>query len=325
MIITQTPLRISFFGGGTDFKDFFQSEEGCVLSTTIDKYIYVIVKSRFDEKIRIGYTKTELVDDLENVEHELVREALRFTGVKSQVEIGTLGDIPSSGSGLGSSSTVTVGVLNTLYHYLNKPPTQEMLARQACQIEIVELQKPIGKQDQYIASYGGFRFIRFLTDGEVKIESIDLSESETRRLNQQLMLFYTNHPRTSASILSEQKLKIPERMETLREIKKLAYEARKYIEAGKFDDFGRLLDKGWRLKSSLTDKISNQEIDQMYQIGLDAGALGGKITGAGGGGFLLLYCPREKQYNVRSALSSFQELPFHMERDGSKVIFNYRR
>jgi D-glycero-alpha-D-manno-heptose-7-phosphate kinase len=139
------------------------------------------------------------------------------------------------------------------------------------------------------------------------------------------MLFYTNHPRTSASILSEQKLKIPERMETLREIKKLAYEALKYIEAGKFDDFGRLLDKGWRLKSSLTDKISNQEIDQMYQIGLDAGALGGKITGAGGGGFLLLYCPREKQYNVRSALSSFQELPFHMERDGSKVIFNYRR
>jgi len=325
MIITQTPLRISFFGGGTDFQDFFRLEEGCVLSTTIDKYIYVIVKRRFDEKIRIGYTKTELVDNVENVDHELVREALRLSGINSQIEIGTLGDIPSSGSGLGSSSTVTVGVLNALYHYLNNPPTQEMLARQACQIEIGELRKPIGKQDQYIASYGGFRFIRFLSNGDVEIETIELSESESRRLNQQLMLFYTNHPRTSASILTEQKLKIPERMETLREIKQLAYKARRYIETGNFDDFGRLLDEGWQLKSSLTDKISNHEIDKMYQMGLDAGALGGKITGAGGGGFLLLYCPREKQYNVRAALSSFQELPFHMEQDGSKVIFNYRR
>ena len=301
MIITQTPLRISFFGGGTDFKDFYQHEEGCVLSSTIDKYIYVIVKRRFDEMIRIGYTKTELVDDVGKVEHELVREALRLSGVNSYIEVGTLGDIPSSGSGLGSSSTVTVGVLNALYHYLNEPPTQEKLAQQACQIEINKLGKPIGKQDQYIASYGGFRFIRFLLDGGVEIETIDLSESESRRLNQQLLLFYTNNPRTSESILTEQKSKIPERMETLRELKNLAYEARTFIETGNFDDFGRLLDKGWQLKRSLTDKISTREIDKLYQIGLDAGALGGKITGAGGGGFLLLYCPREKQYNVREA------------------------
>ncbi len=325
MIITQTPLRISFFGGGTDFRDFYRHEGGCVLSSAIDKYIFVIVKRRFDKMIRLGYTRTELVENLDQLQHDLVREALRLADVRSQIEIGTLGDIPSSGSGLGSSSTVTVGVLNGLYNYRNDPRTQEQLARGACRIEIDELGKPIGKQDQYIAAYGGLRFIRFLSDGGVVIETVELDDSETRRLNQQLMLFYTQNSRRNDSLLVEQRSNIPDRMDTLGAMADLAYQGRTLLENGDFDAFGRLLDTGWQLKKTLASKISNGEIDGYYQSAIDAGALGGKITGAGGGGFMLLYCRREKQHSVRAALRELQELPFHLEPDGSKVIFNYRK
>ena len=325
MIITQTPLRISFFGGGTDFRDFYRHEGGCVLSSTIDKYIFVIVKRRFDRMIRVGYTRTELVEQVDQLQHELVREALRLAEVRSQIEIGTMGDIPSSGSGLGSSSTVTVGVLNALYNYRNDPHTQEQLAQGACKIEIDVLGKPIGKQDQYICAYGGLRFIRFLPDEEVIIDKIELDDSELRRLNQQLMLFYTKNIRRTDSVLGEQRSKIPDRMDTLRAMAELAYKGRTLLENGDFDAFGRLLDTGWQLKKTLASKISNDEIDRYYQLAIEAGALGGKITGAGGGGFMLLYCPREKLYNVRTALRELLELPFHLEPDGSKVIFNHRR
>jgi D-glycero-alpha-D-manno-heptose-7-phosphate kinase len=325
MIITQTPLRISFFGGGTDFADFYEQEEGCVLSSAIDKYIFVIVKQRFDQLVRVGYTRTELVDNIEHLQHDLVREALQLTGVDSQIEVGTLADIPSSGSGLGSSSSVTVGVLNALQTYCNQPPTQELLARQACEIEIDRLGKPIGKQDQYIAAYGGFRFIRFLPGGDVQVESLVMSESERRRLNQHLMLFYTNHARQSETILDEQRNNINHRMDVLREMRAMAYQGKVLLECGDFESFGCLLDDAWRLKKSLASKISNERIDELYDTACRAGAMGGKITGAGGGGFLLLYCPRENQYHVRDALSSLRELPFHLESDGSKVIFNYRR
>ncbi|MFC2042671.1 GHMP kinase [Chloroflexota bacterium] len=324
MIITQTPLRISFLGGGTDLRNFYRHEGGCVLSSAIDKYIFVIVKRRFDKKIRLGYTRTELVEQVDQLQHDLVREALRLAEVRSQIEIGTLGDIPSTGSGLGSSSTVTVGVLNALYNYRNDPQTQEQLARGACQIEIEELEKPIGKQDQYIAAYGGLRLIRFLPDGEVVIETVELDDSETRRLNQQLMLFYTQHSRFDDSVLSEQRSKIPGRMDTLGAMADLAYQGRTLLENGDFDAFGRLLDTGWQLKKTLASKISNSKIDNYYQLAIAAGALGGKITGAGGGGFMLLYCPREKQHSVRAALQELQELPFHLEPDGSKVILNHR-
>ncbi|MEW5868438.1 MAG: GHMP kinase [Chloroflexota bacterium] len=325
MLITQTPLRISFFGGGTDFADFYRQEEGCVLSSAIDKYIFVIVKRRFDKMIRLGYTRTELVENVEEIQHELVREALRLAQVNSQLEIGTLGDIPSTGSGLGSSSTVTIGVLNALYNFRNQPQTQENLAQQACQVEIEQLGKPIGKQDQYIVAYGGLRFIRFLPDESVVVESVDIPENERRRLNQHLLLFYTNTARSSESVLTEQRALIQDHMEVLRQIKAMAYQGRSFLESGDFDSFGRLLDDAWRLKKQLASKISNGEIDEIYAAAKKAGALGGKITGAGGGGFLLLYCPREREYQVRDALRPLQELPFHLETDGSKVIFNYRR
>ena len=325
MLIVQTPLRISFFGGGTDFRGFYSREEGCVLSTAIDKCIFVVVKRRFDARIRVGYTRTELVERLEDVQHDLAREALRLSGVCSQVEINTLGDIPSAGSGLGSSSTVAVGLLNALHHHRGGPRDQEALAREACEIEIERLGKPIGKQDQYIAAYGGLRFIRFLPDESVVVESVDLPEDGRRRLNEHLMLFFTNHTRRSESVLAEQKANIDERMDVLRALKEMAHRGRALLEAGDLDAFGRLLHEGWELKKRMASKISNGSLDAIYQAARQAGALGGKITGAGGGGFLLLYCPPAKQPQVRDALRGLPELPFRLEPDGSKVIFNYRR
>jgi D-glycero-alpha-D-manno-heptose-7-phosphate kinase len=241
MIITQTPLRISFFGGGTDFRGYYAREGGCVLSSAIDQYIYVIFKQRFDEKIRVAYTRSELVDSVDEVQHELVREAMRLTGISHQVEMGTLGDIPSSGSGLGSSSTLTVGLLNAMYTYLGQPQNPETLARHACQIEIDMLGKPIGKQDQYIAAYGGLRFIRFLPDERVVVEDIALSDDERRRFTRNLMLFYTHITRRSETILVEQERNIPHRLEVLRGLKELAHQGRESLQTGDFEGFGRLL------------------------------------------------------------------------------------
>ncbi len=325
MIITQTPLRISFFGGGTDFREYFLREEGWVVSSAIDKYIYVIIKERYDSKIRVGYTRTELVDSVDEIQHDLVRECLRRTGIAQGVEISTMADIPSEGSGLGSSSTVTVGLLNAMYTYLGAPVSHETLAQQACEIEIDVLGNPIGVQDQYIAAYGGQRYLHFQLDGKVRVESLCLDEQKTRRLNQNLMLFFTNTTRRAAMVLKEQVQNIDSRLSVLRELKRLAHQARAELEAGEFDDFGRRLHDGWLLKQQMASRISNGSLDEMYSAARRAGALGGKITGAGGGGYLLLYCPRQHQDAVRAALHGLPELPFHLERDGSKVIFNIRR
>jgi D-glycero-alpha-D-manno-heptose-7-phosphate kinase len=325
MIITQTPLRISFFGGGTDFREFYDCEPGWVLSSAIDKYIYVVIKERFDDKIRVGYTRTEMVDGIDELEHELVRECLRRTGIKKRVEISTMADIPSEGSGLGSSSTVTVGLLNAMYTYLGTPKDQASLAREACEIEISALGKPIGKQDQYIAAFGGQRFIRFCAGEQVEVENTALDPQVSRRLNQNLMLFYTNVARKAESVLSEQRQNVGSRMSVLREMKALALQGREYLCAGRLDDFGSLMHEAWLLKKQLASKISSNVIDELYSTAIEAGALGGKITGAGGGGFLMLYCPRDRQDAVRHALRELPELPFHLERDGTKVIFNYRR
>ena len=325
MIIVQTPLRVSFFGGGTDFPSFYLSEGGAVLSSAIDKYIFVTVKSRFDQKIRVGYTSTEMVDRVDQIKHELIREALQKTNIRSSIEITTMGDIPSEGSGLGSSSTVTVGALHALYTYIGEIVPAEKLAREACEIEIDILGSPIGKQDQYISAYGGLRFIEFLKSGAIRSEKILLDKEALRRLNQNFLLYFTGINRKANKILKEQKQNIVDRLEILREIKNIAYTARNDIESSNFDSLGELMHKSWLLKKQLAGSISNEVIDDIYNAAHKAGALGGKITGAGGGGFFLVYCPIEKQEPVRSALSSLQELPFLLERDGSKVIFNNRR
>ena len=325
MIIVQTPLRISFFGGGTDFRDFFTQEGGCVLSSAIDKYIFVTIKKRFDNKLRIGYTHTEMVDEVDQIHHELIRESLRLTRIDRGVEITTMGDIPSEGSGLGSSSTVTVGALHAMYAYLGEMVPAERLAREACAIEIETLKRPIGIQDQYITAYGGLRFLEFLPDGQVTAEKIKLSSEAQRALNNNFMLFFTGISRDSSSILKEQVVNMKDRLNELREIKHMAYEARCVIETENFDTLGVLLHHSWELKKRLAVTISNGRINEMYEAARGAGAIGGKIAGAGGGGFLLLYVPFECQEKVRTKLNGLQELPFRLEADGTKVIFNYRR
>jgi D-glycero-alpha-D-manno-heptose-7-phosphate kinase len=325
MIIVQTPLRVSFFGGGTDFRSFFEAEGGCVLNCAIDKYIFITIKKRFDQLLRIGYTRTEMVESVGEIQHELIREALLKAGICRGVEVTTMGDIPSAGSGLGSSSTVTVGALHAMYTFLGDIVPAERLAREACEIEIDVLGKPIGVQDQYIAAYGGLRFMEFTTDGQVHCQLVDLEPQLLRRLNESLLLFFTGVTRKADSILGEQKRNIRDRLAILREMKQMAYTARDELQAGNLEAVGGLLHEGWQLKKQLASQISNEAIDEMYQTARRAGALGGKITGAGGGGFLLLFCPPEKREPVRDALKPLQELPFQLEMDGTKVIFNYRR
>lgn len=325
MIIVQTPLRISFFGGGTDFPSFFMEEGGCVLSSAIDKYIFVTVKKRFDRKLRIGYTQTEMVDDVSQIHHEMIREALLLTGVSQGIEVTTMGDIPSEGSGLGSSSTVTVGAVHALHTYLGNIVTMEQLAREACDIEIGRLGKPIGIQDQYIAAYGNLRFFEFCPDGQVKVQKVILDADLRRELNDRFLLFFTGISRKADSVLTEQKSNIKDRMNVLREIRDMAYQAKSDLQAGQFDAFGSLLHRSWELKKRMAGQISNGRIDEMYDAARRAGAIGGKITGAGGGGFILLCAPHEKHQAIRQALNGLQELPFQLEPDGTKVIFNYRR
>jgi D-glycero-alpha-D-manno-heptose-7-phosphate kinase len=325
VIIVQTPLRISFFGGGTDFSQFTAQEDGCVLATAIDRYIFVILKERFDDLIRVGYTRTELVHSIDALQHELVRETLRRTGIDRRIEISTMADIPSAGSGLGSSSTVTIGLLNAMYHHLGDPRDLATLAREACEIEIGVLRRPIGKQDQYIAAFGGLRFIRFHGDGSTDVETVRIPPARLRRLNENLMIFYTNTTRKAESVLTEQVSRIDSHREVLREMKALAFRGREALESGELDEFGRLLHAGWELKKQMASGITTPGIDQMYAAARRAGATGGKIAGAGGGGFLLLYCPHHRQNNVRLALNGYAEMPFRFEHDGTKVIFNYPR
>lgn len=322
MIVVRTPLRVSFLGGGSDFSEFSLQHGGAVLSTAIDKFVYVIIKDRFDDQIYVNYSKKEIVGQVDDLQHELVREAMRITEVKRGVEITTLADVPSSGTGLGSSSSVTVGVLRALYAHLGFLVTAETLAKQACEIEIERCGKPIGKQDQYIAAYGGLRQISFTVDGRVEVEHVSIDEKTWHRLNRNLMLFYTNRTRASSTVLMEQRDNIPSRTELLEGLRDLAVYGRECLVSGNLNELGRLMHEGWEMKKGLSSRVTDPELDELYSVALRAGALGGKIAGAGGGGFLLLYCPLEVQEGVRAALSHLRELPFALERDGCCVIFN---
>ena len=332
MIISQTPLRLSFLGGGTDFADYYASHAnargGAVVGVAIDKFIYVIVKERFDEKIYVNYSKKEIVDSVDDLEHDLVREAMRLTGVTHGVEITTLADVPSEGSGLGSSSAVTVGLLQALWTYQGETRTAEQLAAEACRIEIDVLGRPMGVQDAYFSALGGIRQLTFGPSDVQRIgwQRLDLPQERISQLANNLLLFYTHRTRKSSSILGTQRRNIPDRMGVLDQLRDLAYDSRRRLEAGDLDGFGRLLHEGWLLKTQMAAGITDKGIDDLYEAALQAGALGGKIAGAGGGGFLLLYCPLAAQDAVRARLNgTVRELPFRFERDGSKVIFNVRR
>lgn len=323
MIITQTPLRVSLLGGGTDFKDFFDNYPGFALTTAIDKYIYCIVKGRFDKKIYINYSTKEIVDDISKIKHDLVREALIKTGITSGIEISFLSDIPSSGSGLGSSSSVMVGVLNALYLYTGKTVTAEQLAEEACGIEIKKLKKPIGIQDQYIAALGGLRFLQF-TKGGIKTDKLMLPKEVSQELADHLMLFFTGTTRQSSMVLKEQRKRIPDNIKNLLKMSELASKGCLALKQGDFKQLGLLMDKSWEIKKGFAKNITNASIDKMYQKALKAGAFGGKISGAGNGGFLTLIVPPTKRKAVREALKGFWNIKVGLSVDGTKSIFNIR-
>ena len=325
MIITQTPLRIGLLGGGTDLPEYYREHGGRVLNCALDKYVYVIVKQRFDDDIYVNYSKKEIVSRVEDLEHELVREAMAMTGVASGVEITTLSDIPSAGSGLGSSSAVTVGLLHALFVYQGRQVSAEELAELACTIEIERCGKPIGKQDQYIAALGGIRDIRFGPGDRVVAEEVGLSSEQRRALQQQIMLFYTGVTRSADAILHEQRANVAVKRCQLDRMRDLAGAAVQHLRDGDIDGVGTALRQGWEAKRTLASGVSSDGIDRAVARALDAGASGAKVTGAGGGGFLLVLCPMERQGTVRRSLAEMRELPVKLDRLGSRVVLNVVR
>lgn len=325
MIISQTPLRISFVGGGTDMSSFYNQTPGMVISTAIDKYLFVIVNERFDDKIYINYMKKEIVDSVNEIEHELVRETMKMTGVEKGIEITMLADIPSTGSGLGSSSTLTVGLLNALYNYKGKQVSAEQLAREACAIEIDILNKPIGKQDQYIAAYGGINKFIFNSDGSVDVKSLDLTRDNRIKIGSNLLLHFTNITRKADSILFDQKNNTDNNILMLNNLVELVNKLENELIYENWDAIGFLLKENWNIKKKLAKGITIPEIDQMVEHAMQGGALGVKIAGAGGGGFLLSYVPRNEQDKFRSSMRQYIELPFMLDPFGSRIVYNMRR
>ena len=325
MIITRTPFRISLFGGGTDLPSFYHQHEGCVLSTTINKYMYIVLHPTFNkEDTIVKYNKTEIVKDVKNIQHPIARELLLKHKVNG-IEITSMADV-LSGTGLSSSSAYTVGLINALHNYKNEYYSQSQIAEEACDLEINILKEPIGKQDQYGTAIGGIKIIKFLPNEEVKIKPIYLKHDTMKKLNSNLILFYTGITHSAGEILKEQNKNIineKEKFDKMVQMTDLVYDARRALNNENLDEIGYLLHTNWLLKRSLASKISNPVIDKYYDIALQNGAFGGKLLGAGSGGFLLFYCPKEKQSQLRAALDLI-EMPFNFEDEGTKVIYYSR-
>ncbi len=324
MIISRTPLRISFAGGGSDLPAFYHKETGAVLSTSINKYIYITVNKKFDHKIRASYSITEIVDQVDELRHELIREALRLVDQPNGIEITSISDIPSQGTGLGSSSTYTVGLLNALYAHTGRHAGAEQLAQEACFIEIERCRKSIGKQDQYIAAYGGLQYIQFNSDESVFIDPVICQLDTKIELQHRLLLLYTGLTRSANGILEEQSKNTEtseEKRATLRRMTRLAQELRQALQLNDLNGFGEILHQGWIEKKKLASGISNSKIDAWYETARQNGAIGGKLLGAGGGGFLLLYAPPECHDKIIQALPALRPVNFNLEPQGSKIIY----
>jgi D-glycero-alpha-D-manno-heptose-7-phosphate kinase len=323
MIVSKTPLRMSYVGGGSDLPAFYQEETGAVLSTSIDKYMYIALNRKFDGRIRISYSRTEEVDLASQVEHPLVREALALTGIQGGIEIASLADIPSKGSGLGSSSSYTVGLLNALYAYKNQFVSKEKLAQQACDIEINRCGEPIGKQDQYAAAYGGLNLIRFNPDESVSVDPVICKPALLHTLEDSTLVFFTGRTRSASAVLAEQSKALlqTDRKELMRRMVKLAFELKAELESGSLDNFGPILDENWRLKSQLASGITDPQIDDWYTTGIKHGALGGKLLGAGNGGFIMFYAPPELHPAITLALSELEPVKFRFDQNGAQIVF----
>jgi len=324
MIISKTPFRISFFGGGTDYPVWYRENQGAVLSTAIDKYCYITIRYLppfFPHKHRIVYSKIEMVNDINEILHPAVRATLKFVNIDKGVEVHHDGDLPAK-TGLGSSSSFTVGLLNSLYALKGVIPSKLQLAKEAINIERDILKENVGAQDQVAAAFGGFNKINFNGKDEIKVEPITLNKERIKELDNHLLLYFTGFSRTASEIAKSQIENTPNKKRELSLMYQMVDEAIKILNENRdIKDFGKLLHEAWSLKKSLTDKISTPEIDNIYEKALQAGALGGKLLGAGGGGFMVLFVPPENQPGVREKLKNLLEVKFHFENEGSKIIY----
>ncbi|NBO93047.1 MAG: kinase [Planctomycetia bacterium] len=324
MIICRTPYRISFFGGGTDYPSWYRSHGGCVLATTIDKYCYLTCRHLppfFEHRIRVVYRKIETCRVTDEISHPVVREVLRFLKIDGDVELHHDGDLPAR-SGMGSSSSFTVGLLHALHALRGEMVTKSQLTREALYIEQEALLETVGSQDQVMAAHGGLRHVKFHPSGEIAIDPLILPPSRIRELESHLMLFYTGIARTAADVAKSYAVDLEARRRQLRIMKELVEEGIDILCSGSdIGGFGVLMHEGWQAKRSLSRQVSNSEVDDLYERARNAGALGGKLTGAGGGGFLLLFVPPDRRNDVREALGDRLHVPFQFETEGSQIIF----
>ena len=324
MIISRTPLRMSFVGGGSDLPVFYRKFGGAVVSTAINQFVYITVNKKFDEKIRVSYSKTEEARSIGRIKHPLVREAMKLVGSDGGMEITSVADIPGRGSGLGSSSTFTVGLLHALHAYAGRYASAEELARQACEIEIGRCGEPIGKQDQYAAAYGGLNFIQFLPDDSVSVEPIICRAETLAQLQAHTVCFYTGITRSASAILEGQQSGLASERKKQNVTKKmvaLAHQLRRELQQNRVAAFGEVIHEGWLLKKSLADGITTDLIDGWYEKARRAGAVGGKLLGAGTGGFLMFYAPPERHEAIARALGELRRMDFRFEPSGSRIIF----
>lgn len=325
MIISRTPFRISFFGGGTDYPVWYKEHGGAVLATSINKFCYITCRYLppfFEHKHRIVYSKMEQTQTISDIQHPSVRETLNFLKIDSGIEIHHDGDLPAR-TGLGSSSAFTVGLLNALYALEGKMVTKRQLALEAIQIEQDRIKENVGSQDQTTAAFGGFNKIEFGGDQEIRVQPITLNSRKCHLLHDNLMLFFTGLSRTASEIAGEQINKTPGKKNELIRMREMVEEAIDILNGGDSDltDFGKLLHENWMIKRSLTDKISNTKIDEIYEDAINAGALGGKLLGAGGGGFILFFVEPEFQPKVKEKLKNLLYVPFNFENLGSQIIY----
>ena len=324
MIISRTPFRISFFGGGTDYPGWYRKHGGAVLATTIDKYCYLTCRYLppfFEHRIRVVYSKVESCKILDEISHPSVREVLRYLNIDRGVEIHHDGDLPARG-GMGSSSSFTVGLLHALYALKGQMASKEQLAQESIYIEQEILKETVGSQDQMSAAHGGLNIIEFHPSGEISIGPLTLTQERIGELNSHLMLFFTGIKRTASNVAESYVNNIENRGRQMRVMNGLMEESIAVLNKGKdINRFGELLHEAWQAKRSLSAKVSNSNVDEMYDQAISAGAIGGKLTGAGGGGFMLLFVPPEKQMKVREKLNSLIYVPFKFESAGSQIIF----
>jgi D-glycero-alpha-D-manno-heptose-7-phosphate kinase len=324
MIISKTPLRMSFVGGGSDLPAFYRKHGGAVVSTAINKFVYVTVNQKFDDRIRLSYSKTEDAKSADKIKHPLVREALQMLGVRGGVEITSIADIPAKGTGLGSSSSFTVGLLNALHAFANRYASAEKLAEESCAIEIERCGEPIGKQDQYAAAFGGFNLIEFNADDSVSVEPIICQRDTMRQLQENLLVFYTGLTRSASALLKTQSASIAAnkaKQNAMKKMVKPAHTLRAELQKNNLDAFGQIIHENWELKRSLTAGVSNQAIDDWYTRARKAGAVGGKLLGAGSGGFLMFYAPPGRHEEIERELGELRQVNFGFEPQGSKIIF----